>query len=44
MSVLQVIKELFKNAEHYARNGFPVHEVLAKNWNANKKKLRNYNQ
>ena len=24
--------ELFKSAENYARNGFPVHEVVAKHW------------
>ena len=36
-------KELFKSAENYARNGFPVHEVVAKHWFANTKKLSNHN-
>ena len=34
--------ELFKNAENYARNGFPVHEVVAKHWNANTNKLKKH--
>ena len=36
-------KELFKTAENYARDGFPVHEVVAKHWNTNKKKLSAHN-
>ena len=32
-------EELFKSAENYARNGFPIHEVVAKHWGSNSKKL-----
>ena len=35
-------KELFVNAENYARNGFPIHEVVAKHWHANTNKLRGH--
>ena len=34
--------ELFKSAESYARNGFPVHEVVAKHWQSNIRKLQNH--
>ncbi len=33
-------KELFIAAENYARNGFPVHEVVAKSWSENLDKLK----
>ncbi len=33
-------KELFVTAENYARNGYPVHEVVAKSWEENQKKLK----
>ena len=32
-------EELFVTAENYARNGFPIHEVVAKAWLENKDKL-----
>ncbi|SVD95649.1 uncharacterized protein METZ01_LOCUS448503, partial [marine metagenome] len=35
-------EELFLTAENYARNGFPVHEVVAKSWLENKEKLKTY--
>ena len=34
--------ELFKSAENYARNGFPIHEVVAKHWEINTQKLRHH--
>jgi len=33
-------EELFITAENYARNGFPVYEVVSKHWNANVEKLK----
>ena len=33
-------QELFVTAENYARNGFPIHEVVANSWSENLKKLR----
>ena len=38
--VILIFNELFKSAENYARNGFPIHEVVAKHWNSNTKKLQ----
>jgi len=35
-------EELFLNAENYARNGFPIQEVIAKAWFENKEKLKRY--
>ena len=35
-------EQLFKSAENYARNGYPVHEVVAKSWNENIDKLKKY--
>ncbi len=35
-------EELFITAENYARNGYPVHEVVAKDWEENKNKLKLY--
>ena len=32
-------QELFITAENYARNGFPIHEVMAKTWNKNINKI-----
>ena len=34
--------ELFISAENYARNGFPIHEVVAKSWKSNTNKLKNH--
>lgn len=33
-------EELFHTAENYARNGFPIHEVVAKSWRENTEKLK----
>ena len=33
-------QELFITAENYARNGFPIHEVVARAWTENKDKLK----
>ena len=33
-------QELFITAENYARNGFPIHEVVAKSWSENFNKLK----
>jgi len=33
-------EELFITAENYARNGYPVHEVVAKSWSENINKLK----
>ena len=35
-------RELFVTAENYARNGFPVHEVVAKAWSENTEKLKQH--
>ena len=35
-------EELFITAENYARNGFPVYEVVSKHWNANVEKLKTH--
>jgi gamma-glutamyltranspeptidase/glutathione hydrolase len=35
-------QELFMAAENYARNGFPIHEVVAKSWNENIAKLKKH--
>lgn len=35
-------KELFIAAENFARNGFPIHEVVAKNWLNNEDKLKQH--
>jgi gamma-glutamyltranspeptidase/glutathione hydrolase len=35
-------QELFTTAENYARNGFPIHEVVAKSWMENTDKLRQH--
>lgn len=35
-------QELFITAESYARNGFPVHEVVAKSWSENTEKLKQH--
>ena len=35
-------KELFIGAENYARNGFPIHEVVAKSWFNNMEKLKQH--
>ncbi|MBU93308.1 MAG: gamma-glutamyltransferase [Chloroflexi bacterium] len=32
-------EQLFITAEQYARNGFPIHEVMAKTWNKNINKI-----
>ena len=32
--------ELFHTAENYARNGFPIHEVVARSWSENTNKLK----
>ena len=32
-------EQLFITAENYARNGFPIHEVMAKTWNKNINKI-----
>ena len=34
--------ELFISAENYARNGFPIHEVVANSWLENKNKLKKH--
>ena len=34
--------QLFISAENYARNGYPVHEVVAKHWHTNTNKLKNH--
>jgi len=34
--------ELFKSAEIYARDGFPIHEVVANHWEKNVTKLREH--
>jgi len=35
-------QELFITAENYARNGFPIHEVVANSWIENKDKLKKH--
>ena len=35
-------EELFITAENYARNGFPIHEVVARAWTENKDKLKQH--
>ena len=35
-------EQLFITAENYARNGFPLHEVEARSWKQNEKKLNQY--
>ena len=35
-------EELFITAENYARHGYPVHEVVAKDWEENTNKLKLY--
>ena len=35
-------QELFLKAEEYARDGFPVHEVVAKSWKENTNKLKQH--
>ena len=35
-------QELFITAENYARNGFPIHEVVAKAWMKNINKLKHH--
>ena len=35
-------EQLFITAENYARNGFPLHEVEARTWKQNEKKLNKY--
>ena len=35
-------QELFITAENYARNGYPIHEVVAKSWNENTDKLQKH--
>ncbi len=33
-------EQLFKTAEYYARDGFPIHEIEAYHWKSNEEKLR----
>ena len=35
-------QELFITAENYARNGFPIHEIVARAWTENKDKLKQH--
>jgi len=35
-------EELFKTAENYARNGFPIHEIVARSWRENTDKLKKH--
>ena len=35
-------EELFITAENYARNGFPIHEVVGKAWSENSEKLKDH--